>query len=246
MSLILIRMLNQNVIMRCPLARSMRFWRVANNIDFINLNPEYECKAYYASPSKVNRAMVQHLSAKVNIYHRIMLRFIELMSNSADVLDDPKEPTQVKLASQANSDEELSPNKDNKLSVTSDTTVPMNNTSTGTVAKSVYSTEETTNSPTKDSNSGGEDSSSASRKHNIKPSDTIVSIIITSPVILDINDSKNDDNTNDDDEDASGNVTSLSEESPGKLPITTNALASTRVDVQNVASLTNVDSQIEI
>merc|ERR1740124_1847731 len=126
--------------MRCPLARSMRFWRVANNIDFINLNPEYECKAYYASPSKVNRAMVQHLSAKVNIYHRIMLRFIELMSNSADVLDDPKEPTQVKLASQANSDEELSPNKDNKLSVTSDTTVPMNNTSTGTVAKSVYST----------------------------------------------------------------------------------------------------------
>ena len=101
------------------------------------------------------------------------MRFIELMSNSADVLYDPKEPTEVNLSSQAISDEELSRNKDNKLSVTSDTTVPMNNTSTGTVARSVYKTEETTNSPKKISNTGGENTLSDSKLHNIKPRDTI-------------------------------------------------------------------------
>ena len=174
--------------MRCPLARSMRFWRKANNIEFIILNPDDECKSDHAYPSKMNTAMVQHLSSKVNIYHRIMLKYIELMSKSADVLDGPKKPTQVKPESQVKSNEELS----------LDTTVLMNNTTTGTVAKSVYSTEETTNSPTKDSNSGGEDTSSDSKVRNLIPSDTIVSNIITSPVILDIKDSKNDDTPKDD------------------------------------------------
>ena len=30
--------------MRCPLSQSMRFWREANKIEFINLNPLYPCK----------------------------------------------------------------------------------------------------------------------------------------------------------------------------------------------------------
>lgn len=111
--------------MRCPLSKSMRFWCEANNIGYINLNPEYQCKSQYAAPSQGNTAMVQHLSCTPHIYHRIIWRFIGLMMNSDDVLPDPKIlnikahiATIVNLTSQAISDEKLFSNKNNIFPVT--------------------------------------------------------------------------------------------------------------------------------